>query len=57
MTTNSPCSGAATLLRSPTRALDAIGSSPHGAIALTFVEWAGEPEQITVIYRSVVGAG
>jgi hypothetical protein len=37
------------------RVLDAIRSGAHGAIAITFVEWAGETEQKTVVDWTVVG--
>jgi hypothetical protein len=37
------------------RVLDAIRSGPHCAIAVIFVEWAGEPEQKTVIDWTVIG--
>jgi len=37
------------------RVLDAIRSGRHGAIAVSFVEWAGENEQKTVVDWMVVG--
>lgn len=37
------------------RVLDAIRSGPHGAIAISFVEWAGESEQKTVVDWAVIG--
>jgi Protein of unknown function (DUF1194) len=37
------------------RVLDAIRSGPRGAIALIFVEWAGESEQKTVIDWTLIG--
>ena len=36
--------------------LDAIQAGPHGAIALCFVEWAGEAEQKVVVGWSVIRA-
>jgi hypothetical protein len=46
-------SGYAAAITSP-RLLDAIHSGAHGAIAVTFVEWAGAAEQKTVIDWSVI---
>lgn len=46
-------SGYAAALTSP-RLLDAIHSGARGAIAVTFVEWAGEAEQRTVIDWMVI---
>lgn len=37
------------------RVLDAIRSGRHGAIAVSFVEWAGEEEQKTVVDWAVIG--
>ena len=37
------------------RVLEAIQSGRHGAIAVTFVEWAGEGEQRTVVDWMVIG--
>ena len=37
------------------RVLDAIRSGPHGAIAVAFVEWAGESEQKTVVDWTLIG--
>lgn len=37
------------------RVLDAIRSGAHGAIAISFVEWAGEHEQKTVVDWTVIG--
>jgi hypothetical protein len=37
------------------RVLDAIRSGQHGAIAISFVEWAGENEQKTVVGWTVIG--
>ena len=34
--------------------LDAISTGPHGAIALTYVEWAGESEQMIVVDWAVI---
>ena len=34
--------------------LDAIATGPHGAIALSYVEWAGESEQMVVIDWTVI---
>jgi len=45
--------GYAAAITSP-RLLDAIRSGAHGAIALSFVEWAGEVEQKTVIDWTVI---
>ena len=36
------------------RVIDAIGSGPHGAIAVSLVEWAGESEQKTVVDWAVI---
>ncbi len=36
------------------RVIDAIGSGPHGAIAISLVEWAGESEQKTVVDWAVI---
>ena len=49
-------SGYAAALTSP-RFLHAIHSGARGAIAITFVEWAGEPEQKTVIDWAVIHDG
>jgi Protein of unknown function (DUF1194) len=35
--------------------LDAISTGPHGAIALAYVEWAGESEQMIVVDWAVIG--
>jgi len=45
--------GYAAAITSP-RLLDAIHSGAHGAIAVSFVEWAGEAEQKTVIDWAVI---
>ena len=37
------------------RVLEAIQSGRHGAIAISFVEWAGENEQKTVVDWTVIG--
>ncbi len=37
------------------RVLDAIRSGPHGAIAVAFVEWAGEGEEKIVVDWAVIG--
>ncbi len=37
------------------RVLDAIRAGPHGAIAVSFVEWAGEGEEKTVVDWTVIG--
>ena len=37
------------------RVLDAIRSGRHGAIAVSFVEWAGEGEQKTVVDWTLIG--
>src|SRR5208337_4526911 len=34
--------------------LDAISTGPHGAIALSYVEWAGEGEQMIVVDWAVI---
>ena len=34
--------------------LDAISTGPHGAIALAYVEWAGESEQMIVVDWAVI---
>src|SRR6516225_8601534 len=34
--------------------LDAISTGPHGAIALSYVEWAGEGEQKVVVDWTVI---
>ena len=34
--------------------MDAISTGPHGAIALAYVEWAGESEQKTVVDWTVI---
>ena len=34
--------------------LDAILAGPHGAIALAYVEWAGESEQMVVVDWAVI---
>jgi len=36
------------------RVIDAIGSGPHGAIAISLVEWAGASEQKTVVDFMVI---
>ena len=36
------------------RVIEAIGSGPHGAIAISFVEWAGDSEQKTVVDWTVI---
>ena len=36
------------------KVLDAIHSGPHGAVAIAFVEWAGEAEQKTVVDWAVI---
>ncbi len=42
-------------MRSGTRKLiDAISTGPHGAIALAYVEWAGEAEQKLVVDWTVI---
>jgi len=46
--------GYAAAIANPT-VLDAIRSGRHGAIAVSFVEWAGEAEQKTVIDWAVIG--
>jgi hypothetical protein len=40
--------GYASAITSP-KLMEAIHSGPHGAIALCFIEWAGEPEQKVVV--------
>jgi len=35
--------------------LDAISTGPHGAIALAYVEWAGESEQMIVVDWAIIG--
>jgi hypothetical protein len=45
--------GYAAAITSP-RVLEAIRSGAHGAIAVSFVEWAGEPEQKTVVEWTVI---
>jgi hypothetical protein len=45
--------GYAAAITSP-RVLDAIRSGLHGAIAISFVEWAGEPEQRIVVDWAVI---
>jgi hypothetical protein len=45
--------GYAAALTSP-RLLDAIRSGPHGAIAVSFVEWAGEAEEKTVVDWAII---
>jgi len=45
--------GYASAITSP-RLMDAIKSGPHGAIALCFVEWAGEFEQKVVVEWTLV---
>ena len=45
--------GYAAAITSP-RVLEAIRSGAHGAIAVSFVEWAGEPEQKTVVDWTVI---
>ena len=45
--------GYAAAIASP-RLLDTIRSGPHGAIAVSFVEWAGEAEQKTVVDWTVI---
>jgi hypothetical protein len=39
------------------RVLDAIRAGPHGAVAIVFVEWAGEVEQKTVVDWAVIHDG
>ncbi len=39
------------------RVIEAIGSGPHGAIAISFVEWAGDSEQKTVVDWTVIHDG
>jgi len=48
--------GYAAAIASP-QVLDAIQSGPHRAIALSFVEWASEPEQKVVIDWSTIRDG
>jgi hypothetical protein len=36
------------------RVIEAIGAGPHGAIAISFVEWAGDSEQKTVVDWTVI---
>jgi len=36
------------------RVIEAIGSGPHGAIVVSFVEWAGDSEQKTVVDWTVI---
>ena len=36
------------------RVIDAIRAGPHGAVAVAFVEWAGEAEQKTVVDWAVI---
>ncbi len=46
--------GYAAAIANPT-VLDAIRSGRHGAIAVSFVEWAGEAEQKTVVDWTLIG--
>lgn len=46
--------GYAAAITNPT-VLDAIRSGRHGAIAIAFVEWAGEAEQKTVVEWTLIG--
>jgi len=39
------------------RVLDAIRAGRHGAIAVCFLEWAGEAEQKTVVDWTLIGDG
>ena len=34
--------------------LEAIATGPHGAIALAYVEWAGESEQMIVVNWAII---
>src|SRR5271166_3553289 len=52
-TANSPWSVAAMPRRSK-KLLDAISTGVHGAIALAYVEWAGESEQMIVVDWAVI---
>jgi hypothetical protein len=45
--------GYAAAITSP-RLMEAIHSGPHGAIALSFVEWAGESEQKVVVEWTII---
>ncbi len=54
-TANSPWSGAATPRRSKARSCsNSISTAAHGAIALAYVEWAGESEQMIVVDWAVI---